>query len=209
MKYFIESREKSRYFSYRLMCGEQVYIEKTNQVCFSDVTYGSIDPSVSHFVAFQEKEIVPYYDKEISRWCKDLRELGFPVQESKTLKFREFTVAISDFISKVHFNSTLQLIRCLYENDGISRIPARYFDMIDADPNRDKLEAMQLAMKVGYFNYNHTPTSQHTPGTIDKETLFTRFKECLVGTRESNQYSQSCSVTDCWYKDHSKPYAST
>lgn len=209
MKYFVSQREKQSYFSYRLMRGEEVHVERTNEACFSAVTYGSVGPSVTHFVAFQEKKVVPYDAPGVKRWCEDLRELGFPIHESETKEFWEFTVAFSDMISKLHLNSTLQLIRCLYENDGISQIPARYFEMIDADPKRDKLEAIQLAMKVGDFNYNHTPTSKLTPGTIDRETLFTRFKECPVGTRDSNGYGssgRSCNVTKCWHKDHSIAY---
>jgi hypothetical protein len=105
-----------------------------------------------------------------------------------------FFVNIHDYEDKNHMFSTLFLIRCLLES-GINRVPEEYFKLMDVEPQRDKLEACQLAHKIVsckdkpydpkcYANVEHMVTSDGNGENITQVALMERFAKCKVNVRD-------------------------
>jgi hypothetical protein len=141
--------------------------DEKDSSCFSSLTYCPITPLMKSVVIKHSLSKIPYNNDIIVSWIKDLNELGFPCSVVFDANDAFFTVKPKDFTKKLHFSSTLQLIRALYER-YICYAPDIYFGLISGEKPMDKFEAIQIAhLKIGDYkestlaNWNHMITSPH------------------------------------------------
>ena len=108
--------------------------------------------------------------------------------------FHNFYVDLNQYENKNHLFSTLSLIRCLTET-GICKVPEVYFGLMDAEPQRDKLDACQASHKIvsskekkydpmSYANTGHMVTYDGNGKNIAKEKLMERFKKEKIDLRD-------------------------
>jgi hypothetical protein len=145
--------------------GDNIFYEEKNASCFSSLTYSPINPLIKSVVIQHGLSQIPYNNEIIVSWIKDLNELGFPCSVLFNANTAFFTVKLKDFKKKLHFSSTLQLIRALYEK-YICYVPDIYFGLISGEKPMDKFEAIQIAhlktkdyKESALVNYNHMITS--------------------------------------------------
>lgn len=87
----------------------------------------------------------------------------------------KFNVHLKHYSNKSHLFSTLTLIRMLSEST-MSTIPELYFQMMDADPDRDKFEAIQDAHKGPINGGSHAVTYKGNGSNVSRKALMDRFK---------------------------------
>lgn len=115
---------------------------------------------------------------------------GLPLPKSH----HNFFVNTHDYEDKNHFFSTLSLIRCLIQS-GINKVPEEYFKLMDENPQRDKLEAVQIAHRIVtckrkpydpklYAPTDHMVTFDGNGENITKDALMARFAERKVNLRD-------------------------
>lgn len=174
---------------------------RVNNQCFSDLTYGLINPRTEKVVITHPLTQIPYKPIIIQRWINTLNDLGFPCSVDITEKHALFTVKPKDFVKKHHFNSTLQLIRCLFET-YICLTPDVFFKLTaDTDTIENKFYNLQLAhihlnsYKEGRMaNSNHMIT--HASST-DVPISFEEFKSRLEKSKYTMKHSTSYSADEC------------
>jgi hypothetical protein len=156
--------------------GDKLIQDYPNAACYGAIT-NQIPKGTETICVYREMKMVPYSDESISRYTYDLNDMGFPcsVGEGKA-GYIYINVRTEDYKSKTHLFSTLTLLRLLWES-GMNKVPEIYFQLMDEDPARDKLDAIQRAHKTKgiYTNGGHCVTFNGNGGNIDKETLFARF----------------------------------
>lgn len=163
-----DGKNLTTYVNYRVYNKNGILINDVQDTsCFSSFTYYPIDDKVDKIVIYHNLSRIPYGKHTIEAWIQNLNELGFPCSIEFDSYNALFTVKPSNFTKKFHFNSTLQLIRCLYES-YICYVPEIYFSLISGKNLIDKFTAIQLAhlQLHGYkrgsmANYNHMITSKH------------------------------------------------
>lgn len=87
----------------------------------------------------------------------------------------KFNVHLKDYANKSHLFSTLTLIRMLSES-SMSTVPEIYFNMMDADPLRDKFEAIQEAHRGPVNGGSHAVTYKGNGKSITREAIMKKFK---------------------------------
>ena len=154
--------------------------------CFSGLTYSAIPKQAHTIHIWHSIKQVPYPTKIISKWIREINELGFPCYRGKTTeRYYHFIIKLADYKYKAHLVSTLMLIRALYET-CICHIPNTYFKLIGRKPKANKFDVLQTAHKTKSKskarwgmgpNTNHMITYARNGGNITKATLFRRYKE--------------------------------
>ena len=173
--------------------------EKTT--CFSSLTYFPIETAINKIIIYKELSQIPYDKDVVKKWIEELNELGFPCSVEIKSDCAYFTVKPKDFVKKFHFNSTLQLIRCLYER-YICYVPDVYFGLIEN--GFDKFNAIQLAhLKLTDYkesalaNYNPMITSSHNNiKTITQKEFVERIKKSIYSL--SDGYSEEGYLYEIW-----------
>lgn len=103
----------------------------------------------------------------------------------------KFNVHLKHYHNKSHLFSTLTLIRMLSEST-MSTIPEMYFQMMDADPNRDKFDAIQDAHKGPVSGGSHAITYKGNGNNVTRKRLMDTFK-----TKE-NLHNSRISIHAAW-----------
>jgi hypothetical protein len=172
--------------------------------CFSAIYNNPIPEHASTILISHPKARVPFSEDLIERWIDDLNDMGFPcafVGSSNDDQKYNFQVNLDDYPNKAHFLSTLILIRNLYE-DNICNTIEHYFEMIDSNPNMDKLEALQMAHKQESpyrMNSGHMITSQlNGDKNVSQEKLFEKFKNSNHRVRGGESRYGYISITNHW-----------
>lgn len=108
-----------------------------------------------------------------------------PVIQNNVDQYYHFEIKLSDYKYKSHLVSALMLVRCLTET-GICKVPEIYFQMLDANPNLDRFDALQTAHKKLHdmnisANSNHMITYRaNSANNVSMETLLKNYKNCGV-----------------------------
>ncbi len=153
---------------------------KSETSCFSSITYNSVFTKEDRIQIYISKTNTKYQDKEVERWIDLINKLGFPCK--LTIKNEKYLVDISgkDINDKLTLNSTLMLIRYLYES-FIDQMPEIVFYILDNHPRISEWDALQLAHinpQKGYGNSNHTIRSFGVQTIITKEEYLKNAKKC-------------------------------
>lgn len=141
--------------------------------CFYAFTQNVIPSEIDLIEVYHSLKQIPYSNEIIARWIGELNELGFPCEVRFDADFAYFLVKPKVFTKKFHFNSTLQLIRCLYEYQ-ICYVPEIYFNLISGEKPIDKFVAIQLAhLKLAEYKESASHNSNHmiTSAGTNKEPL--------------------------------------
>src|ERR1039457_123655 len=178
---FDSTKSLGTYVYYKTVDKNGAIQDITNVCCFSALTYNA----VSHFskiIVYHKLDDIPYSKTVISNWIKDLNELGFPIELVFDASKAYFHLDLKHFSKKFLFNSTLQLTRCLYE-DQIAYVPEIYFNLLK-EGETDKFMALQKAhfMLHDYkescmYNSNHTITCNKAGNGISREVFQQRLEK--------------------------------
>ncbi len=189
--------ETNSQVSYRTLGpADAILAERPNDACFSSITYGLLPTDARKILIYRPLAQIPYALPTIRRWIKELNALGFPcrARKAKEPNVMHFIIDLKHYVHKLHINSTLQLIRCLFER-GICYVPEYYF----ADSQDDRFLALQqahysLAANTANFgdypgNSNHTVTWNGAK-PVTKDQLFARIAATKIGTYEKANYGR-------------------
>lgn len=178
--------------------------------CFSAITYYPISEEVTSILYKQPIKNFAYNEAEIRRWIADINEIGFPctiVEIGETVKIR---LDFSNFETKEHMISTLYLIRVLHEA-GRNKVPDRYFEAMDANPEADKFIEIQRAHKpkttASRYDYEggHTGITNSSNPDLTKEQVFANFKK--LGKEVHYPTAYNVAVHTSWGTKAPKGYA--
>jgi len=200
VKYKVVSKNNTVIFDHSLGIG---------RACYSNVTYSKIPDTWEKLETWFNLSKLPYSKTKIIKWAKELNELGFPCyldfDNRNGPGTANFTVKFSDFKRKLHLNSTLQLIRALWES-GINHVPDIYFQLLNKFKNsdlNDRFLFLQHSHNIlhhttdttGYYNCNHTITYFHN-GVKGQAISLEEYSERL---KKSIGMDIGCgSVNDLW-----------
>ena len=189
MSYYNKNAQPNIRVNFKLLDDNGCVIRSySDEACFSNITYYAIPKRTAAILIHHSKDLVPYDVSAIERWINDLNEIGFPCAYiGSNAVEHNFQINIKDYKYKVHFISTLMLIRALYES-GICMVPDIYFQLVDANPTIDKFDALQTAHKPTrskkeflsrWYNTNHMVTydGNGSGENVKKDTLFERYKD--------------------------------
>lgn len=181
-----------------------------DSACFSGVTYQPISNRVKYVYVTRSMKWITYEKHIINKWIEELNDLGFPcaVEYDKNKQIATFKLNIEHFKKKIHFSSTLSLIRCLWET-GICFVPEAYFSkykkgmtlderwMLLQDSHKD---AQEMSRDNGiYINTNHMVTNARNDN-IDRIKFWDRIENCSIDVYSSNGYygGKSESIEKTW-----------
>ena len=182
------------------------------KACYSAVTYSKIPNTWEKLETWFDLSKLPYSKTKIIKWIKELNELGFPCyldfDNKNSPGTANITVKFSDFTRQLHLNSTLQLIRALWES-GINHVPDIYFQLSNKFKNSDLNDRFLLLQHshnlltytkdtTGYYNYNHTIT-YYNNGVKDQAISLKTYNQRL-----KNSISMDISfgsVNDLWKRN--------
>lgn len=183
------------------------------RACYSDVTYNKIPDTWDRLETWFHLDKLPYSKEKVIEWAAELNKLGFPCYlDFDTPTIANFTVKFADFTKKLHFNATLQLIRCLWES-GICHIPDIYFQITEKykkPPSiAKKFELLQVAHNAldltkditGYYNTNHMMT--HYNNGVKNQTISLQEYQNRLKENDADIYSQKfVSVWGVWQRNN-------
>lgn len=174
MAYF-KQRKHDVYVTYVLENDDEK-VEKAKQACYSALFHG-VDKKWKAILLKENMDRVGYDEPEIKRWVDDLNEMGFPCHLEGVDETVRIRLILDEFKSKVHLCSTLSLLRLLWES-GLDKIPAAYFEVLDADPNADKIDVLQTTHKKLGAGSGHAVTGKYngTPN-VDRKLLLERLSQ--------------------------------
>lgn len=174
MSYF-KQRKQDVYVTYVLENKEEKN-EQVRRACYADM-FNKVDKKWESVLLRENMDRVGYDEPEIKRWVDDLNEMGFPCQLEGVDETVRIRLTFGEFKSKAHLCSTLSLLRLLWEN-GLDKIPEAYFGMVDADPNIDKIDALQTAHKNLNAGMGHAVTGPYNgKANVEKKLLLERLSQ--------------------------------
>jgi len=194
----------------------------SNSACFWALTRGAVEGNTAKIIIYCPKQYMGYDENIIKRWVDLLTENGFQISydgfvensvnnESKSSEKYYFSIDIDKDSNKFVINGTLNLIRYLWLQYG-AWIPDRCLQIMEENPEKDFLTAMQEAHYLGdydgnagkdgysYLNTNHclkgdTGAKNFAPDSIITKDTFD--KRCITwGSFFQN--SQQHSLTSSW-----------
>jgi len=184
---------------------------RNNYACFSPITYEKLPEEAVRIVVTHPLALIPYSKEIIERYIKDLNEFGFPVSLDLTSDSARFIIDLKNYEYKIHLNSTLQLIRALYEK-FICFVPEFYFSLIELSGRADSLSC---AEKFDIFQEAHSKTSSSAsqiggiPNSNHMVTYRGNFKSPIsfeklmnkikaTGMKVYDKYGFYNSLSGCW-----------
>lgn len=163
------------FVKYKILTNDDLIVSNYSGgcACYSAVTYSKILSNWDRVETWFNLKKLPYSKETIINWTAELNQLGFPCyldfNDKNEPDSANFTVKFADFTNKLHFNSTLQLIRCIWEA-GICYVPDIYFQKLKESKNPPSIEEKFILLQeshrfisevrdiVGYANTNHMIT---------------------------------------------------
>ena len=188
----------------------EIVLDVVNYQCFSHITFGVLPKEAILIKVRQPIAKIPYSWEVIQLWIKEINEFGFFCSVELIDQTVFFTLEIKNFLSKHHMTSTLQLLRCLFE-DGIAYVPDIYFTLIKNNPSINKFFALQKA-HANLSLYKETSCSSNSnhmvvvpsltfKNGITKDTLFNRFQKDSYNIFEKKDYEKHYSLHSIWQKE--------
>lgn len=172
---YLKPKRYDVYVTYVLENGDEKD-ERENQGCYASL-FHQVGNKWKSILLKEKMDRVGYGEPEITRWVNDLNEMGFPCHLEGVDETVRIRIVLSEMQSKVHLCSTLSLLRLLWES-GLDKIPEAYFEMVDKDPEADKIDLLQTAHKKCGAGSGHAVTGTYNgTANVDRKLLLERLSQ--------------------------------